>query len=113
MTSQGCLLKGLACLTQALDRAHPEAGECDGCKGFLQEERIGEVVFNEQDLDGLPSQSFHKHSLMGWQLHHSKPEVFDGPNHLAELLKTDRLDNIAVGVEPVGFQNVFLGLGGR
>src|SRR6266487_2526647 len=53
------------------------------------------------------------HSSTVWQRHHSKPEVLYRLYHLDELLKIDWLDDVAVGVEPIGFEDVFLGLGGR
>ena len=53
------------------------------------------------------------HSSTVWQRHHSKPEVLYRLHHLDELLKIDRLDDVAVGVEPIGFEDVFLGLRGR
>ena len=49
----------------------------------------------------------------GRQLYDGEPEVLDGLHHLHELPQVDRLSDIAVGVQPVGFENIFFPGGQR
>src|ERR1051325_3594767 len=49
---------------------------------------------------------------LGGEFDNGQPEVFDGGNHLHELSEVDGFGDVAVGVEMIGVENVFVGLGG-
>src|ERR1035441_7675412 len=51
--------------------------------------------------------------FFGRQLYDGEPEVLDGLHHLHELPQVHRLFDVAVDVQPVGFENVFFPGGQR
>src|ERR1043165_6502478 len=55
--------------------------------------------------------SYHTVSL-GGEFDNGQPEVFHGGNDLHELSEVDWFGDVAVGVEMIGVEHVFVGLGG-